>query len=778
MKLKHTTTTAMQAAAKKGIALVDEKKVKKNEVDSLAHAGAKKIAAGQKLSDDHVRAMADYHHGHAGSCPTEPGPQTAEDLMWGGPAGALWSGSRVAAMDAAVLADDTIDLNKLFETGTALSFEIFGSTDGEKIELDEDDDGLLWAPILRSGTLAVRPGPGGQKIAEPLTFVPGHSADARKEIGLEDLKDAFDAGAVQHVTIPTNHQNGVLDNTGFIEAMKISDSTLRTGEKVLMGGHRFTEPDVKEKIMRGTIANRSCGILYDYTNTESGTTFGAVVEHVCLTNRPFVPGMEPYGALQDLDFSNRTVVPLMLAESAPAKENKTDKPSEDNWDGSPNLFTDEQYQSSCLIDRKNGKPVKERCALPLSDPSGELNEKGVEAAAAMIGKISGVSLDEKRSAAKKLVEHYNQLNKTPPRSIAKMASVSTEMSDEALRQELQLADVAWGDGVSLNDIKAQLVDQLRDMRKTPNDEYGGPIFFVEDVQTSPYKARVCCDYGDYLSDDNEDNWVIPFTVGDDGKVELSEFSEWEPVKKEWVVDEPTKTERDELAALLNTPPSPTPATTLSDLPADPLERAAQERLTLSREQPTHTTGGRSMSLTREQIGTMDLSDENRTILLRDLEQRERDQAELNTRREKDKESEVKTYLSDLSKKGFEGAPGFLREVERALLGDDGKPAVRLDLTDDGGTKEQVVTITDVVKRVVDAIPLADDKDKKSVLKPSLLESPIEARPPVERETPDVDETAPKTGAQLADQWEKDLGGSLDLTLAPEPGTTAAAPAAG
>lgn len=777
MKLSHTPTIAMQAAAKKGISLIDGKTIKEGDVDDLTLAAGKKLASGKKLSDDHVRAMEEFHHAHAGSCPASgQDKNAAEDLMWGGPAGAMWAGTRVAAMDATVLADETVDLDKLFESGTALSFEIFGNTSGEKIELDEGD-GLLWAPILRSGTLAVRPGPGGHKVAEPLVFIPGHSVDARKEIGLEDLLDAFNAGAVQHVTIPTSHNNGVLENTGFIKAMKIADSTMRPGEKVLMGGHDFTEPDVKEKVGRGTIANRSCGILYDYTNNETGTTFGAVVEHVCLTNRPFVPGMEPYGALQDLDFSDRTVVPLMLVESSPEKT----PPASGSWDGSASRFTDQQYQSSCLIDRKNGKPAKERCSLPVREPSGALNEKGVEAAAAMIGKVSGISTEQKHSAAKKLVGYYKQLKKTPSPALSKMASVSTNMSQDELRAELMLADVAWGDGISLNDIRGQIVELLREMRTSPSDEYGGPHFYVEDVQASPYKARVSCDYGDYLSEENEDNWVIPFTVDDAGKVALADFASWEPVKREWVVDKETQTQKTEHEALLNAnPPAvpPTPATTLADLPADPLERAAQERLALSREYITPTIGGRVMpGFTRDQINSMELSNETRAIFLRDLDERERDSAELTRLRKSGKEGEIKTYLTALSDKGFQDSPGFLREVERALLADDGKPAARLDLTDVGGTAEQTVTITDVVKRILDALPLSE-KTKKvpAELKPSLLESPIDTRPPVERENLN-EEKKPLTGLQLAAQWEKDLDGKLDLPLGDLPGAVPAAGAA-
>lgn len=778
-KQTHTPTPAMKAAAKKGLQLIKDNKVKEGDVDDLALAGGKKIASGQKLSDDHVRAMASYHDAHAGACPstatTEMGPAATDDLMWGGPAGAMWANTRVAAMDSTILADPDVDLNKLFDEGSPLSFEIFGSTQGEKIELDEDDDGLLWAPILRSGTLAVRPGPGGKKIHEPLVFVPGHSSDARKEIGLEDLMDAFNAGAVQHVTIPTNHENGVLDNTGFIEAMKMADSTLRPGEKVLMGGHRFTEPDVKDKVSRGTVANRSCGILYDFTNTETGTIFPAVIEHVCLTNRPFVPGMEPYGALQDLDFSDRTVVPMLLSE---VPSERIDLDAGGSWDGSAGRFTDAQYQRSCLIKRSGEGSIKERCSLPVREPGGAVSEKGVEAAAAMIGKLKNVSPEEKKAAAKKLVSLYRSLKKDPPPGIAKLASVSTKMSDDELLKELQLADIAWGDGVSLNDIRGQIVDLLRDVRQAPMDEGGyGPHFFVEDVMANPYKARITCDYG-FDFDGGDDNWVVPFAVGDDGKVSLSDFSEWLPVKTEWVVDDDARQQSDELDKLLHqpaqTPPNPTDLSL--QLPADPLERASQERKLANSRGITTTNpiGGRSMSLTREQIGAMDLSDEARTLLLQDCDEREREKTELSERRKKDKENEVKTYLTELSeKRGLKEAPGFLREVERALLGDDGHVAARLDLSDDGGVKSQEITLSEVVKRIVDALPLGEDGKVDPKRMPTLLQSPIDGRPPQEPEKPE-DENKPKTGTQLADEWSKALDGNLDLELAPAGGAPAPA----
>jgi hypothetical protein len=168
----------------------------------------------------------------------------------------------------------------------------------------DDKTGLMWAPIMREGQWAVRPGPAGQKRRVPLKIVAGKSKNARKEIGLSDLHDAFHDEAIQHVTVPTSHANTLLENQGFIKDMKIvtgkvarkKGTNLSEPEQVavLMGGYDITEPETKGKMERGTIANRSAGILYDYTNTESGKLYPSVVEHVALTNKPWITGMKSF----------------------------------------------------------------------------------------------------------------------------------------------------------------------------------------------------------------------------------------------------------------------------------------------------------------------------------------------------------------------------------------------------------------------------------------------------------------------------------------------------
>lgn len=230
------------------------------------------------------------------------------------------------AVDEAVT--DTGSDASIFSTeipGTAAgAIELFSNDTFSGVELSEKD-GLMWAPIIREGQWAVRPGATGKKRV-PLKIVAGKSANQRREIGLSDLKDAFDDEAIQHVTVPSSHNNSVLENQGFIKAMKIVKGTVKDlktkkdkAVSVLMGGYDITEPDTKGKMSRGTIANRSAGILYDYVNTETGKKYPAAIEHVALTNKPWITGMISFGRKMSATPKLQTVG-LSLSNEAPSDD--------------------------------------------------------------------------------------------------------------------------------------------------------------------------------------------------------------------------------------------------------------------------------------------------------------------------------------------------------------------------------------------------------------------------------------------------------------------------
>jgi hypothetical protein len=156
------------------------------------------------------------------------------------------------------------------------------------------EDGLIYKPVMREGVWMFSPGPGQKAIPKPIRVVKdGPSDPANLVVSLDELKKNFDAGAIEHVTIPTSHADKVTENTGFIRKLRFSKD--EQGRTVLEAGHDFTEPEIKDKALRGTIANTSAGILFDYIHKEKGKKYGAVLAHVALTNRPWLNGMKPFG---------------------------------------------------------------------------------------------------------------------------------------------------------------------------------------------------------------------------------------------------------------------------------------------------------------------------------------------------------------------------------------------------------------------------------------------------------------------------------------------------
>lgn len=203
------------------------------------------------------------------------------------------------------LSDDEVVLCELF------------MTDG--LDLAEED-GVLWKAIMREGRWKLSPGPGQKPVNRPITVVKDGASDASKLIiSMSELISNYKDGAVEHVSIPTSHENKVIQNTGFIRDLRLRKDD--KGRWVLQAAHDFTEPSVKGMAKRGTIANTSAGVLFDYLRKEDGKQYGAVLEHVALTNRPWLSGMKPFGMAADegtevtvMTFSEEEIDQLELDE--------------------------------------------------------------------------------------------------------------------------------------------------------------------------------------------------------------------------------------------------------------------------------------------------------------------------------------------------------------------------------------------------------------------------------------------------------------------------------
>ncbi len=187
------------------------------------------------------------------------------------------------ALRASIAPYDYSDQSALYEMSFA----------GEATE----QDGLIWKKILRTGFWSHTPTKDGV-VAKKLRIVRnGHCDRANGIIALSELEENFDDGAVPYVTVPlsdddTDHKNIARLNTGFVRKLRIDDD----GDKsYLCAGIDFTEPDIKEKVLRGTIPDVSAGIPFQVTRRKDNKTYAAVLDHVCLTRKPFVDDLSPFG---------------------------------------------------------------------------------------------------------------------------------------------------------------------------------------------------------------------------------------------------------------------------------------------------------------------------------------------------------------------------------------------------------------------------------------------------------------------------------------------------
>lgn len=159
----------------------------------------------------------------------------------------------------------------------------------DSLKLAEEHNGLVWKAICKTGTLALSPGPGQIDVEKPLELTP--------EL-FSELKASVDEKAFPYVTVPTTHTNGLLENTGYVQdvAIKASDDPNDPpGTQVLWAAIGFTEPEIEEKVKRGTIPDTSVGVKFNYRNKRTGKQYKAALEHVALTHQPWVDGLTPFG---------------------------------------------------------------------------------------------------------------------------------------------------------------------------------------------------------------------------------------------------------------------------------------------------------------------------------------------------------------------------------------------------------------------------------------------------------------------------------------------------
>lgn len=98
-------------------------------------------------------------------------------------------------------------------------------------------------------------------------------------------------------------------------------------------------------------------------------------------------------------------------------------------------YTPEQYRRACIVDRGDSAGdvnSKQRYAVPIREPDGTLNRNGVHAAAGGhgLGQVQGISADQRRTAARKLVQAYRDIGEQAPPSVMSMAGEAASARSE------------------------------------------------------------------------------------------------------------------------------------------------------------------------------------------------------------------------------------------------------------------------------------------------------------------------------------------------------------
>src|SRR5690606_15411365 len=92
------------------------------------------------------------------------------------------------------------------------------------------------------------------------------------------------------------------------------------------------------------------------------------------------------------------------------------------WDGSASRFTNEEWVRSTVVDRgEDYETDKERYAVPIREPNGDLNRNAVHNAAARIDQVEGASDEAIAEGKRALVAAYRQLEEDPPESLVASA---------------------------------------------------------------------------------------------------------------------------------------------------------------------------------------------------------------------------------------------------------------------------------------------------------------------------------------------------------------------
>jgi hypothetical protein len=526
----------------------------------------------------------------------------------------------------------------------------------------EGEPKLLWKVVLRTGTWKLRPGPGGVKLNSPLKIY--RDKAPKGHLSLTALKNNFDAGAKEHVTVPMVHADGTTSDGGFVKKLVIQDAPSEDGkgakQSMLWAGLEITDSELQRKLSEKSIRGVSGGVLFDYERTEDAKKFDQVLSHVMVTNSPWINGTG--------DFHDKLPEGVMASEAADLPMGEVELASGE---------TDPQPQL----------PV-----VRLADPPAE--------------------------------------GDAPPSETASGTVVwKPEQGFRYLQNKVQNALRDWRNALMANVPESQRYS------------LDWPYFSADDVSLNgdTGTALICSGYGS-----DQDSWVANFKLNTDGEAELDPFASWTPAKQEWVA---ASEDPNPARPAGRSSPSPTEPARTSSTRTSPrgfgLREAQAVRAERTRLGGKTTTTGGPMSRISDLLsrGDLQLSDEDREVLLAE-DRRLANLEETETQRvERERRAQVVAYCGETKADGTVvkgkldelglGDPGVKKFVRNALLSDDGGPAIAFSVHLEDGSKTSPVekTSTELLKEFIDLLPKGEQG--RANLSDQARRLPDDAKPPEE-----------------------------------------------
>lgn len=263
-----------------------------------------------------------------------------------------------------------------------------------------------------------------------MTPVPIHGVlvDTTEETGdNRHLAGEFDVLGVVDGPVPLRWvQSDVGQHDGAVRVATI-DETWREGDRILYNGHLLYVPAVDDVFT--LLAEGRLGLSVDLDSAvfevdESGDepimryTEGRI-RAATLVDIPALTGAwAELGSWDEIALLASSGCEPCMQSMLKYREFAI---SEGEWDGSASRFTDEEWRRSAIVDRgASFDTAKERYAVPIREPNGDLSRAGVHAAAARLNQVDAPA-SAIASARRALVRAYGELGEEPPESLTAAA---------------------------------------------------------------------------------------------------------------------------------------------------------------------------------------------------------------------------------------------------------------------------------------------------------------------------------------------------------------------